>query len=234
VKCVYYESINFVVPGGVHPGEVELLLSYKGHSVSQYHSGSWTSHCPYYRGNVTHRMGSNFGSTSGQRIRTTIKVCAWSAARPLNYWSVRWSILTIPTPRCSSGSSRAILPSMLRPGCDTSHSRSWRVQTGCHFPGERLFGSECSDGADNGSGRYGDTSSCKWSGSEPARLKVTITDATRAAVAPAENAPRILMIAPQRLGAGQAVMLALDYQRNARSRHLSNDVHGRTRKPRVT
>ena len=44
-------------------------------------------------------------------------------------------------------------------------------------------------------------------------LKVQIVDSTRAAEAPAENAPRILSVTPSRIGAGQTVMLAVDYLR---------------------
>lgn len=49
--------------------------------------------------------------------------------------------------------------------------------------------------------------------SDPVLLKVQIADATRSAEAPAENAPRLLNVTPERIGAGQTLMLAVDYLR---------------------
>lgn len=49
--------------------------------------------------------------------------------------------------------------------------------------------------------------------SDPASLKVQITDSTRAVEAPAVNAPRLLSVTPQRIGAGQTLMLTVDYLR---------------------
>ncbi|HYR74856.1 MAG TPA: hypothetical protein VEM96_03350 [Pyrinomonadaceae bacterium] len=49
--------------------------------------------------------------------------------------------------------------------------------------------------------------------SDPVVLKVQIVDSTRSAEAPAENAPRLLSVTPQRIGAGQTLMLAVDYLR---------------------
>lgn len=44
-------------------------------------------------------------------------------------------------------------------------------------------------------------------------LPVVITDATRAVETPKETAPRLLSVAPRRVGAGQAVMLSIDHRR---------------------
>jgi hypothetical protein len=44
-------------------------------------------------------------------------------------------------------------------------------------------------------------------------LKVQITDTTRSAEAPVLNAPRLLNVNPHRVGAGQALMLSVDYLR---------------------
>jgi hypothetical protein len=49
--------------------------------------------------------------------------------------------------------------------------------------------------------------------SDPIVLKVQITDTTRSAEAPVLNAPRLLNVNPQRVGAGQALMLSVDYLR---------------------
>jgi hypothetical protein len=49
--------------------------------------------------------------------------------------------------------------------------------------------------------------------SEAVLLKVQIVDSTRSAEAPAENAPRLLSVTPQKVGAGQTLMLAVDYLR---------------------
>ena len=49
--------------------------------------------------------------------------------------------------------------------------------------------------------------------SDPVVLKVQIVDSTRSAEAPAENSPRLLSVTPQRIGAGQTLMLAVDYLR---------------------
>jgi hypothetical protein len=44
-------------------------------------------------------------------------------------------------------------------------------------------------------------------------LKVQIVDSTRSAEAPVVNAPRILAVTPKRVGAGQALVLSVDYLR---------------------
>ena len=49
--------------------------------------------------------------------------------------------------------------------------------------------------------------------SETATLKATITDATASMMSPNANAPRVLMVSPARVGAGQSMMLSLDYRR---------------------
>src|SRR5258705_3875362 len=49
--------------------------------------------------------------------------------------------------------------------------------------------------------------------SDPIVLKVQITDTTRSAEAPALNAPRLLNVNPHRVGAGQALLLSVDYLR---------------------
>jgi hypothetical protein len=49
--------------------------------------------------------------------------------------------------------------------------------------------------------------------SDPALVKVQITDTTRSAEAPSVNAPRLLAVIPQKIGAGQALMLSVDYLR---------------------
>src|SRR6266404_2388460 len=49
--------------------------------------------------------------------------------------------------------------------------------------------------------------------SDPMTVKVQITDSTRSAEAPVLNAPRILSATPRRVGAGQALILSVDYLR---------------------
>lgn len=49
--------------------------------------------------------------------------------------------------------------------------------------------------------------------SDPVTLKVQIADSTRSAEAPAINAPRLLSVTPRKVGAGQALMLSVDYLR---------------------
>jgi hypothetical protein len=49
--------------------------------------------------------------------------------------------------------------------------------------------------------------------SDPMSLKVQIADSTRSAEAPAVNAPRLLSVSPRKVGAGQALMLSVDYLR---------------------
>jgi len=49
--------------------------------------------------------------------------------------------------------------------------------------------------------------------SDPMTIKVQIADSTRSAEAPIVNAPRILSVTPRRVGAGQALMLSVDYLR---------------------
>jgi hypothetical protein len=48
---------------------------------------------------------------------------------------------------------------------------------------------------------------------EAALVPVTLTDAERAYEAPKESAPRMLMVAPRRVGAGQALMISVDKRR---------------------
>jgi hypothetical protein len=49
--------------------------------------------------------------------------------------------------------------------------------------------------------------------SDPMTIKVQIADSTRSAEAPVVNAPRILSATPRKVGAGQALMLSVDYLR---------------------
>jgi hypothetical protein len=48
---------------------------------------------------------------------------------------------------------------------------------------------------------------------DAATVPVTITDATRAYEAPEKLAPRLLAVAPRRVGAGQAIMISVDHRR---------------------
>jgi hypothetical protein len=48
---------------------------------------------------------------------------------------------------------------------------------------------------------------------EPVLVPVTVTDAERAFESPKEAAPRVLAVAPRRLGAGQALMISVDRRR---------------------
>jgi hypothetical protein len=49
--------------------------------------------------------------------------------------------------------------------------------------------------------------------SEAVTLKATITDSARSAEAPGSHAPRLLLVTPTRVGAGQSMLLSLDYRR---------------------
>ena len=49
--------------------------------------------------------------------------------------------------------------------------------------------------------------------SDPNTIKVQIADTTRSAEGPIVNAPRLLAVTPRRVGAGQALMLSVDYLR---------------------
>jgi hypothetical protein len=48
---------------------------------------------------------------------------------------------------------------------------------------------------------------------EPVTVPALITDATRSAELPAENAPRSLIVTPTRVGAGQAILISVDHLR---------------------
>jgi hypothetical protein len=48
---------------------------------------------------------------------------------------------------------------------------------------------------------------------DPVMLTATITDVTRAAETPNESAPRLLVVTPNRVGAGQSLMLSVDHRR---------------------
>ena len=49
--------------------------------------------------------------------------------------------------------------------------------------------------------------------SDPITVKVQIADATRSAEGPVVNAPRLLAVMPRKVGAGQALLLSVDYLR---------------------
>ncbi len=49
--------------------------------------------------------------------------------------------------------------------------------------------------------------------SDPVRMTATITDITRAAEAPNESAPRVLALTPKRIGAGQSFLISIDQRR---------------------
>ena len=49
--------------------------------------------------------------------------------------------------------------------------------------------------------------------SDPVNITAAITDTTRAAEAPNVNTPRVLLIAPNRIGAGQSIQISVDHRR---------------------
>ena len=48
---------------------------------------------------------------------------------------------------------------------------------------------------------------------EPATVRATVSDATRAFESPLINAPRLLLVSPTRVGVGQSLVLSIDYRR---------------------
>lgn len=216
MKMRAFHSVSFVVPQGLHPGPAEVVASFKGR-----------------RGNpvameivekpLTPIVGSTaviaIGNTSPERtgdMKIEGNDLGWRLERGT---TVQLSVNPLVDP---DDPNSAVLIQFKQDG--VNHEAVTRVTSSPtrvekRGQGVGFFAARESLEVDVPAaltlGKAGVEIRIRANGqvSDPVTLTATITDVTRVTEAPSAGAPRVLAVAPARIGAGQSLMISIDQRR---------------------
>jgi hypothetical protein len=215
MKMRPYQSVSFVVPQGLHPGPAEVVASYKGQ-----------------RGNA---VAMEIIEKPLRPVVTTTAVLAAGGLPPdrmpgkLPGNDIGWRLERGATAKLSvfplvdpDDPNSAVLIRFRQDGNDydavtriaSSPSRVVNRGPGVGFlaardelevdvPAALVLGKVEIEIRLKANGQVGDA----------ATLTATITDVTRAAEAPNVNTPRVMVVVPNRVGAGQSLQISVDHRR---------------------
>lgn len=215
MKMHPYQSVSFVVPQGLHPGPAEVVASYKGQ-----------------RGNA---VAMEIIEKPLRPVVTTTAVLAAGGLPPdrmsgkLPGNDIGWRLERGATAKFSvfplvdpDDPNSAVLIRFRQDGNDydavtriaSSPSRVVNRGPGVGFlaardelevdvPAALVLGKVEIEIRLKANGQVGDA----------ATLTATITDVTRAAEAPNVNTPRVMVVVPNRVGAGQSLQISVDHRR---------------------
>jgi hypothetical protein len=215
-----YQSLTFVVPRGLHAGEAEVVVSYRGRKSAP------------FKLNIVERPGRPIVGTT----RIVSMTPASLPPPPIAGTAATRSSMGLRFERGSKG-----VEIYVRPLADPEDAEAGVVvrfkQGGAFYDaGARVIHHEGGrEDMPNGGFRLMPTRdvlqidvpemlapgeaemevSLRAAGqtSDPVLVPVTVTDAERAFESPKETAPRVLAVTPRRLGAGQALMISVDRRR---------------------
>jgi hypothetical protein len=216
MKMRAYQSVSFVVPKGLHPGPTEVIASYKGQ-----------------RGNA---VGMEIIEKPLRPVVATTAVLAAGGMPPdrtsakLAGNDLGWRLERGATTRLSvhplvdpDDPDAAVLIRFKQDGNDydavtriaSSPSRvedrgrrgvgffAAREELEVDVPAALVLGKAEMEIRLKANGQL----------SDPVNITAAITDMARAAEVPNVNTPRVLLIAPSRIGAGQAIQISVDHRR---------------------
>lgn len=215
LKMHAFQSVNFVVPQGLHPGVVELTLSYRGQSGNPIALTIVEKPLRPSVGTVS-VMTINTSSLPAPNTRLQGNDLGWRLERGS---TARVSVNPLTDP---DDPNSAVLI-RFKQG-DTYYDAQTRVTNQAFrmenrnrgvgfFPAQDFLEVDVPAALTAGPVEVEIRLRANGQEGEAARLSATIIDSARAVEAPATNAPRLLLVAPTRVGAGQALMLSLDYRR---------------------
>ena len=210
-----FQSVGFVVPAGLHAGEAELTLAYRGQRGSPIKLTIVEKPLRPVIGSVAvmtlnssalpppgaRVSGNNFGwrLERGSTARLTIQ--------PLTDPDDPTSAILI---RFKQGDQVHDAPTRVTNQAQRVENRNRSVG---FFPARDFLEVDVPRALAIGEADVEIRVRANNQESETATLKATITDANASLEAPNANAPRVLMVSPMRVGAGQSLMLSLDYRR---------------------
>ncbi len=210
-----YQSVNFVVPRGLHIGEAELTLSYRG---KRGNSLTLTIVEKPMRPRVASVgvMTINTSSLPPSGIRFEGNDLGWRLERGA---TVRVSVnpLTDPDDPNSAVLIRFKQGDAYYDAQTRVTNQPFRLENrnrgAGFFPARDMLEVDVPAALMMGPAEVEIRLRANGQESEAVLLKAAITDSARSAEAPVTNAPRLLLVSPTRLGAGQSLMLSLDYRR---------------------
>lgn len=215
MKMRAVQSIRFVVPGGLHAGETELSLSYKGQTGN---SISLTILEKPLRPTVASLAVMTVNTSAlpvpGQRLPNSD--LGWRLERG-SVTELFVNPLTDPDDPNSAVLVRFkqggnVLETTARVKSSPNEVRSRGRAIG-FFPARDVLEVDVPAGLVVGPVELEIRLRANGQESEPAKVNATITDANQSTGAATLNAPRLLLVAPTRVGAGQSMLLSLDYRR---------------------
>ena len=211
-----YQNVTFVVPRGLHTGEVELVLSYRRRSSA-----------PVKLTIVDHPMRPILATVTIETINpsalsqstgtvTVSNSAAWKLERGTK---ARFHLQPLMDPE----NPNVGVVVQFKQG-DASFDalarvvhQSEKVETQGNmvsfFPDSDFLEVEIPAGLRMGAAQVSVRLRANGQVGEAESAQVEITDASRAPEAPAMNAPQLLAVTPRKVGAGQALMISVDHAR---------------------
>ena len=210
-----FQNVSFVVPHGLHPGPAQAVLSYKGETAN-----------PISLAIVARPLRPAVG---GPAIITTSPLSLPTPAPGTRITDLGWrferdsKVQLHLRPLVDPDDPGSAILIRFKQGSEFyeaparvvhESARTERSSRGVAFlPPREYLQVEVPAALQMGSADLEIKERANGAESDPVVLKVQITDTTRSAEAPALNAPRLLNVNPHRVGAGQALMLSVDYLR---------------------
>ncbi len=210
-----YQSVNFVVPAGLHTGAAELTLTYRGERGNPITLTIVEKPLRPVVGSVA-VMTINAGLIPPPGTRMQGNDFGWRLERGQ---TARLSINPLADP--DDPNSAVVV--RFKQG-DTYYDAQTRVTNEPlrvenrnrgvgFFPARDILEVDVPAALTMGPADVEIHLRANGQDGDAVTLKATIADSARSAEAPALNASRLLMVAPTRIGAGQSMMLSVDYRR---------------------
>jgi hypothetical protein len=210
-----FQSVNFVVPRGLHPGDAELTLFYRGQRGNAIGLAIVEKPLPPRVGSVS-VMTINTSSLPPPGPSIQGNNLGWRLERGA---TARLSVnpLTDPDDPNSAVVVRFKQGELYYDAQTRVINQPFRVENRNRgvgfFPARDFLEVDVPAALAMGPVEVEVRLRANGQVGEATKLNATITDSARSAEAPTENAPRLLMVAPTRVGGGQSMILSLDYRR---------------------
>ena len=207
-------SMGFVVPKGLHPGEVDVVVVYGQRRTP-----------PSKLIIETRPARPIVGSTTVERISVaSLSPAPSGRVNDLGLRLERGAKAQLHVlPLVDPGDPQAAILVTFKQGEQVFEAQATvrheaggarQMNPGVRFLRERDFLEvDVPAALESGSAKMAITIRANGETGDAAMMPVLITDATRVAELPAENAPRALVVDPKRVGAGQALSISVDHVR---------------------
>ncbi|MDQ1707310.1 MAG: hypothetical protein QOJ88_521 [Pyrinomonadaceae bacterium] len=210
-----FQSVNFVVPPGLHPGGAELLLAYRGEPAN---AVTLTVVEKPLRPMVGNLSVVTIGPPSAPLLppKAQGRDLGWRLERGLTA-----RLFVNPTTDPDDPNSAVLVH--FQQGDQSFDTKARVVNQAARvenrnrrvgfFPARDILEVDVPAGLATGPVEVSIRLRANGQEGDAATLMATIVDATRSAEAPAANAPRLLLVTPRRVSAGLGLLLSVDYQR---------------------